>query len=232
MSSVELPTNLSLRTPPEAPKKNVQSHYSWLSDLIGPTSKVPSGTSLKQPNYGKTFEFRFVNASDVTRIVINLKNTKALGIDNIATGVRKKGIISLAGPMARLCNVSMSTGVVPCLFKGAIVHPVFKGQQKNPRDPGLDRPVTILPGISKVLEVVVRESLISWFNHTAFLPECQYGFRPDRSVSMALTVAQNDWADAKAKDNHVGIMAFDLSSAFDTLDHTTLLKKLEKSGIV
>ena len=53
----------------------------------------------------------------------NLKNTKALGIDNIATEVWKKGKITLSGPIARLCNVSMATGIVPDLFKKAIVHP-------------------------------------------------------------------------------------------------------------
>jgi hypothetical protein len=48
---------------------------------------------------------------------------------------------------------------------------------------------------------------------------------------MALTLAQNDWIDAKAKNEVVGVMAFDLSAAFDTLEHSTLLAKLETSGI-
>ena len=48
---------------------------------------------------------------------------------------------------------------------------------------------------------------------------------------MALTVAQSDWIDAKAKIEIVGVMAFDLSSAFDTLAHTTLLSKLEIAGV-
>ena len=33
---------------------------------------------------------------------------------------------------------------------------------------------------------------------------------------MALTVAQNDWIHAKSKGEIVGVMAFDLSVAFDT----------------
>ena len=42
-----------------------------------------------------TFEFNFVNASKITKIISNLKNTKALGVDNIATEVWKKGKITL-----------------------------------------------------------------------------------------------------------------------------------------
>ena len=63
------------------------------------------------------------------------------------------------------------------------------------------------------------------------LPESQYGFLPGKSVAMALTVAQNDWIEAKTKNEIVGVMAFDLSSAFDTLSHTTLLSKLKSAGI-
>ena len=178
-----------------------------------------------------TFEFNFVNASKITKIISNLKNTKALGVDNIATEVWKKGKITLSGPIACLCNVSMATGIVPDLFKKAIVHPVYKGHGKDPRDPASYRPVAILPALSKVLEYVVRDALLSWFKLMNFLPESQYGFRPGRSVAMALTVAQTDWINAKARNELVGIMAFDLSAAFDVLEHSLLLRKLESANI-
>ena len=67
------------------------------------------------------------------------------------------------------------------------------------------RPVAILPSLSKVLEVAVRDALHSWFKKTGFLPETQYGFQSGRSVAMALTVAQSDWIDAKAKNEIVGL---------------------------
>ena len=178
-----------------------------------------------------TFEFNFVNASQITKKISNLKNTKALGVDNIATEVWKKGRITLSGPIARLCNVSMATGIHPELFKKAIIHPVYKGQGKDPRDPASYRPVAILPAISKVLEDVVRDSLLSWFKEINFLPDTQYGFQPGKSVAMALTVAQTDWINSKARGELIGIMAFDLSAAFDTLEHSLLLRKLESANV-
>ena len=48
---------------------------------------------------------------------------------------------------------------------------------------------------------------------------------------MALACAQADWAGAKAKGNFVGVMAFDLSAAFDTIDPAALLKKIEATGV-
>ena len=48
---------------------------------------------------------------------------------------------------------------------------------------------------------------------------------------MALTMAQCDWIDAKSKNEIIGIMAFDLSAAFDTLCPSTLLDKLKIAGV-
>ena len=84
----------------------------------------------------------------------------------------------------------MATGIVPDLFKKAIVHPVHKGHGKDPRNPASYTPVAILPILSKVLENVIRVALLSWFKRINFLPESQYGFRPGKSVAIALTVAQ------------------------------------------
>jgi hypothetical protein len=93
--------------------------------------------------------------------------------------------------------------------------------------------VAILPALSKVLETVVRDALLSWFKQTNFLPEAQYGFQPGKSVAMALTVAQTDWINAKASNELVGIMAFDLSAAFDTLEHLTSdALKIEPTTVV
>ena len=100
--------------------------------------------------------------------------------------------ISLSGPIARLCNLNLASGIVPDLFKKAIIHLIYKGQGKNPSDPGSYRPIAILPANSKILEMIVRDNLLEWFEQTNFLPESQYGFIPGRSVDMALIIAQND----------------------------------------
>jgi hypothetical protein len=178
-----------------------------------------------------SFSFKFVTAGDITRIIKDLKNTKAEGVDNIPTDVWKKGVVILAGPIARLCNISLSTGVFPDLFKQALVHPVHKGSGKDHRKPGSYRPISILPAISKILEIVVRDALYEYLDLRGVLPDSQFGFRPGRSVAMALACAQADWAAAKARGEIVGVMAFDLSAAFDTIDVVPLIEKLKSAGV-
>ena len=140
-------------------------------------------------------------------------------------------MVVLAGPIARLCNISLSSGVFPDLFKQALVHPVHKGSGKDHQDPGSYRPISILPSLSKILEVVVRDALYEWLDKRGVLPDSQFGFRPGRSVAMALACAQADWAAAKARGEVVGVLAFDLSAAFDTIDAELLIEKLKSAGV-
>ena len=108
---------------------------------------------------------------------------------------------------------------------------MFKGSGKNPREPASYRPISILPSLSKILEKIVRDALLDFLMEHDILPESQYGFLPGRSVTMGLICAQTDWVSAKSKGDFVGVLAFDLSAAFDTLDHSTLLCKLKGAGI-
>ena len=196
-----------------------------------PPSDKNETTAEKTPNLEKTFSFRFVTPGSVTRIIKRLKNTKAMGVDEIPTEVWKKGVTVLAGPIARICNLSLSTGIFPNIFRQAIIQPVFKGHGKDPRHPGSYRPISILPSLSKILETAVRDALLEWLKSQGYIPESQFGFLPDRSVTMALACAQTDWIKAKSNGESVGVLCFDLSSAFDTVATPTLLAKLKSTGI-
>ena len=60
--------------------------------------------------------------------------------------------------MAAIFNNSLSKGVVPKQWKSAVVTPVFKGGKAS--NPGVYRPLSLLPIISKVLEHFVHKQLI------------------------------------------------------------------------
>ena len=150
-----------------------------------------------RPAIKEKFEFKYATRYSVTKIIESLKNTTSLGVDMIPTKAWKLGVEILAGPITKLINLSLISGKVPKLFKCALVHPVHKGSGKDPRDPASYRPISILSSLSKVMEIVVKDALYEWLEYHKYIPDAQFGFRPKKSVSMALSCAQADWAEAK-----------------------------------
>jgi hypothetical protein len=120
---------------------------------------------------------------------------------------------------------------VPAQFKIGRLHPIHKGKGKPREDPGSYHPVSILPALSKVLESLVKGDLEGQLKRVNGLPGSQYGFRPKRFCSSALAHAQAGWLSGVAKGQVVGLMAFDLSAAFDTMAAEQLAPTLRALGI-
>jgi endonuclease/exonuclease/phosphatase (EEP) superfamily protein YafD len=125
-----------------------------------PSSPAPS----ERPHTTQTaraapFSFHFATAGRVAKVIKTLNNTEVLGVDGIPVSILKRGSEVLSGPLAHLINRSLADGVVPRGFKLGIVHPVFKGGGKCRKEPGSYRPISILPAMSKVLEIWVKTDL-------------------------------------------------------------------------
>jgi hypothetical protein len=63
------------------------------------------------------------------------------------------------------------------------------------------------------------------------LPGSQYGFRPKSFCTSALAHLQAGWLSGADKGQVVGLMAFDLSAAFDTVAAEQLSPTLQALGV-
>jgi hypothetical protein len=201
------------------------------ADTAGDESTQATDVPVLETDLANNFTVTFAKAGGIANIISGLKNTEAMGIDDIPTSVLKKGVEVLGGPISHLLNRSLAEGRVPEAFKVGKVFPVFKGKGKQREDPSTYRPVSILPALSKVLETSVKADLERHLAKVNGLPNAQHGFCPRRSCTTALAHAHAGWLTGAEMGQVVAIMAFDLSAAFDTVAAEQLLPKLQLLGV-
>ena len=84
----------------------------------------------------------------------NIESSKAAGVDKLSGRFLKDGANILAKPISALCNLSISEGVFPNACKVAKLKPIFK--KGTEPDPSNNRPISLLPSISKIVERVIH----------------------------------------------------------------------------
>jgi hypothetical protein len=104
--------------------------------------------------------------------------------------------------------------------------------KKGPKqDTGNYRPISILPIVSKIMEKIVHQQLYAYLDDHDYLCQAQSGFRKNFSTQSGLHRLTEYIYEALNNSEVVGMVAIDLKKAFDTVDHSILLQKLEHYGV-
>ena len=181
-------------------------------------TRAPPGVSFRQ--------FTCLTIDDVIIAVRRLPD-KSSAADPVPISVLKLVIDVLAPFITELFNRSLTTGHFPDAFKMAFITPVIKKPGLDETNPGSYRPISNLSVLSKLLERLVVRQLLEYLSSADLLPPLQSGFRPGYSTETAVLRVLADILQAVDRGDLAALVLLDLSAAFDTVDHSILLQRLQ-----
>ena len=93
------------------------------------------------------------------------------------------------------------------------------------------RPISLLPLLSKLIEKIIHKRIYKYLDDYNLLDHRQGGFRPKHSTAKTCSHFVNDLYTAMNNNKFTIAVYIDTMKAFDTVNHSILLKKMYKLGI-
>ena len=185
----------------------------------------PNGTLLFRHNvYTPLLSSVHLSPNDILSALLTVK-PKFNSPDGIPGYYLKTFAPLLVHPLTVIFNSSLSTASLPLDWKHTTVTPLYKGKGPT-NDVANYRPISCTSVTGKVFESLVKTRLLSHFMANSLLSNDQFGFLPGRSTTSNLLYTDHLIHTEIHKGNAVDVILFDISKAFDTVPHASLLNKL------
>ena len=199
-----------------------------LPDVPFDTSKLSNFVTSRKDE-SAAFSIPPIPEADVVGYLLKIDSNKSTGVDDITSRMLKLAAPIIAPSITNLIKLSFSLNVFPSRWKTAKVTPIFK--RGDPTDVSNYRPISVLPTLSKIAERHVRNAVYSFLSENYSIYLRQSGFRLKHSTETALIKIIDDLIFNLDNERVSGMVLVDYRKAFDMIDHTLLLKKLEVYGL-
>ena len=169
------------------------------------------------------------DAIEVLNSIRHVSTKHSAGIDDIPCSLLSGVGSILSGPLSYLINECIGEGIYPDCLKTSKVLPIYKKGDRS--EISNYRPVAVPSVFAKIFEKILNNRLLQYLNKNNLIGKSQFGFTSGMSTSDAVYSTLTEVYNQLDGGGCVGGLFFDLSRAFDLVDHSLLLKKMECIGI-
>ena len=215
--------------PPDTLSSTVDDYFHH--KLTRTLSNLPRYTTLITPTM-PTHSLNVFSVPSMSDIGTLLKATKSSSpLDPIPLSLLHEITESLTIPLNNIFCESLESGTFPTSYKHALITPLLKKPNLDPQSLNNYRPISNLSIFSKTLERIVAKQLTSYLISHKIPHIFQSAYLPSKSTETALAKISSDILTNLDNKNGTILALLDLSSAFDTIDHTILIHRLTSIGI-
>ena len=174
-------------------------------------------------------EFRISEISliETRGLIRGLGSSKAYGRDELDAFTLKIGIDFLAPLICDMINISVREKLFIVKWKQARVIPLLKSPDASRTDVSSYRPISLLPVVSKLVERHVQQQLLKHMEKHELFHQNGHAYRQNLSTNTAMMQLLDNIYCSTDDNRMTSLMALDMSSAFDCVNHAILMQKLE-----
>jgi Reverse transcriptase (RNA-dependent DNA polymerase)/Endonuclease-reverse transcriptase len=170
-----------------------------------------------------------INQEIVEKKLEFLKVDKCPGLDGLHPKILFELRKEISGPLSKLFNSSLESGIVPRDWREAGVTPLFKKGKKS--EPQNYRPISLTSLVCKIMESILKDNILSHLDKHQLLRDSQHGFTKGRSCLTALLEFLEEVTLNIDEGKPVDVIYLDFTKAFDKVPYQRLFKKMISHGI-
>lgn len=204
-------------------------HFSSIAQrLVNELPLINDIFTIHSPRNSNVCNFDEITVTEVKEVILSFKN-KNVNKNEIKPFLLCEIANYISPVLCKIFNDCVNSCIYPDNFKIARVVPVYKsGDNSNVNN---FRPISTLPVFSKMYESLISSRLSDFIESENILTNHQYAFRKNCSTTLAILELTSNILKSFNEKSYTVALFLDLSKAFDTIDKSLLLKKLDHYGV-
>ncbi|XP_045466781.1 uncharacterized protein LOC123675466 [Harmonia axyridis] len=169
---------------PEEVSDKFNEHFNNIVTTLMNNLPITTADFSHMETINKSFYLKPTISTEIENLGKSIKNKFSSGEDEIPIIIIKLALPAVSEILSVIVNNSFKYGIFPESLKLASIKPLFKNGK--PEDINNYRPISLLPGFSRIFEMLMSLRLMNFFVENEIFTDSQHGYLRGRSTQTAI----------------------------------------------